>query len=150
LEDLIDWEKSQCIPLSTGIYLNCLKENEGKLKKVLKKELTDLTDLIENVYFKDEIYSGPYLDYAPDLIIKPKKGIRLLESPFIDTTVRTNSFEGWKGNHSLEGIVLVSGTNINKTKRNMSVLDITPTILHIYGIPTPLVMDGKASTDLVT
>jgi predicted AlkP superfamily phosphohydrolase/phosphomutase len=149
LEDLIDWEKSRCIPLSTGIYLNCPKENEWTLKNILKKELTDLTDLIEDVYYKDEIYSGPYLDYAPDIIIKPKKGIRLLESPFVDTAVSINSWKGWKGNHAFEGIVLVSGTNIKKTKRDMSILDITPTILHIYGISTSSVMDGKASTDLV-
>jgi predicted AlkP superfamily phosphohydrolase/phosphomutase len=150
LENLIDWEKSQCIPLNTGIYLNCSKEKKGKLIEFLKKELKALTDLIEDVYYKDEIYLGPYLDYAPDLIIKPKKGIRLLESPFVDVTVSTSLLEGWKGNHASEGILLVSGPNIKKTKINMNILDITPTILHIYGIQASSEMDGKATIDLVS
>ena len=79
-----------------------------------------------------------------------KKGIRLLESPFVDVTVSTNLLEGWKGNHASEGILLVSGPNIKKTKINMNILDITPTILHIYGIQASSEMDGKATTDLVS
>ena len=54
-----------------------------KLRKKLKTELLELKDnetgekIIKEVFFREEIYNGPYLEQAADLIAVPKRGYDL-------------------------------------------------------------------------
>ena len=151
LEKVVDWEKSKCVPLSCLIYLNCLKEEKGGIKKFVRDELKKL-DIIDDVLFKDEVYSGKYLDLAPDIIIKPKKGVRVLETPFKDTIVSTERSERWTGDHAQEGIFLIHGPkvkNMGDSSINATVADIAPTILSLFGIPSIPDMDGRVLNEVI-
>jgi len=74
------------------------------------------------------------------------------------TDVIVNSDHGFGGGgkgvmaHKLDGIVFMKGPNIRKDQNitGATVLDITPTILAIYGLPTAQDMDGRPIEDALT
>lgn len=53
------------------------------------------------------------------------------------------------GDHRLHGVFVASGPHFQKGVRldEVNVLDITPTLLHIFGLPTARDMDGQIRTD---
>lgn len=140
-ENLVDWERSKCIPLSNEIYLVCDEKERNKIKLELKERLSSLKIqgeyIIDDVVSGDEVYSGKYVSDAPDLILKPKEGVRVLESPFADTILGDGNVGRWKGKHSNYGIFLIRGPSIKPNIiKDTRIYDITPTILNIFGIPT--------------
>ena len=89
------------------IYLN--KEGRfprGHIKKnnetELKEELIDLfsqlkingNPVIKRIYDKEEIYHGPYIDNAPDLILQPNPGFNLKGSVLKKEVFDTDVFTG--------------------------------------------------------
>jgi hypothetical protein len=56
------------------------------------------------------------------------------------------------GDHTLYGILIIKGKGIKKNYRirNCSVLDITPTILYLLGLPVAKDMDGRVLTEIFT
>lgn len=149
LENVVDWEKSKCIPFSHAIYLNCDENEKSVMKLELKEKLCTLKDhgesVIDNVFSRNEIYSGRYVQKAPDLILKPKEGVRVLESPFTDAIFSEGNIGRWKGMHAPYGLFLIKGPSIKpKIISDMKIYDITPTILNLFGIPTEgKEFDGK-------
>lgn len=151
LERIIDWERSKCIPLSYSIYLNCSENEKSELKHVLREELSHL-DLIEGVLFKEEVYSGRYLDSAPDIILRPKEGVRILETPFKDELIESGGSRGWRGDHTPRGVFLAYGPNVKKvdtSRFNAHIYDIAPTILALFGIPVDDNMDGSVLSSVI-
>jgi len=71
------------------------------------------------------------------------------------TNVIVNSDHGFQGGgigvmaHKLDGIVLMAGPEIKKDANisGATVLDITPTVLALFGLPTALDMDGRPIAD---
>lgn len=55
------------------------------------------------------------------------------------------------GDHSLEGVIIMSGKHIKKGKeiKGATIFDITPTILALLGIPIGKDMDGKVLVDAI-
>ncbi len=150
LEEVIDWSKSKAIPIDTLIYLNCQENQRKTLKKFIKQELEKL-DILEKVYCKEEIYTGKYIESAPDLVILPKKGVDVLENPFVSKIITKSSGRPhWNAIHETNGIFLITGPNIIPTKNiKTSILDIAPTILHLFGIPSYSEMDGRILKDII-
>jgi len=159
-ESLIDWERSKVIPLPEGIlYINKYLFNNGKYRSVVK-ELKREISLIENptngeklakkIYHKSELYNGKFIDNAPDIIILPNEGYEI-QSRFDNTTWNFSSKEdGWSGVHKLHGIFLAHGPDIkqNTTIEGTRIIDLAPTILHMYGVPIPRDMDGRVLTEI--
>lgn len=103
-------------------------------------------NLFDRVYFREELYEGPYLDEAPDVIFVPRdmsyKALGTLDftsNNFMDPVY------GNSGDHRMNGVFLglgpgfASGANID----SLSILDIAPTVLYLLGLPVPRAMDGK-------
>ena len=159
-ESLIDWEKSKVIPLPEGIlYINKYLFNDGTYSSVVK-ELKHEISLIENptngeklakrVYHKNELYNGKYIDNAPDIIILPNEGYEI-QSRFDNTTWNFSSKEdGWSGVHKLHGIFLAHGPDIKQSANieGARIIDLAPTILHMYGVSIPRDMDGRVLTEI--
>jgi predicted AlkP superfamily phosphohydrolase/phosphomutase len=112
--------------------------------------MTELTALIHpdaesplfaEVHPRDEIYDGPYLDRAPDLVAVPADprwglggavGKEMLEPP------------GISGTHHPEGIFMAWGRDVVAAQvHEASILDIAPTALHALGLPIPQDCDGS-------
>jgi len=165
----IDWSKTIAFTISSGgqIYIN-LKGREPLgvvslekyeiIREKLKEELESIVDpdtgnkVIYKVFKKEEIYSGKYLESAPDLICLPNRGY-VIQYPQV---YKPKLFELSKvaGSHSsvneLKGIFLAYGKEIKKGVKieGAKIYDIAPTILHIFGLPIPSDMDGKVLTEI--
>jgi predicted AlkP superfamily phosphohydrolase/phosphomutase len=116
-----------------------------KIKKRLIRELGQLRDPVtgkkaaQAVYKKEEVYSGPLLSKAPDIIleagdfwIKPTLSAKRL---FSHQEIIS---------HDREGIFGCLGPGVKKGKiSQVELYDFAPTILNLFKIKTPRDMDGK-------
>jgi len=161
----VDWSNTKAYAIGlAGIYLN-IKGREkygiidpGKeaeiLRKTIKQSLTDLQDeekdktAINRVFDKSDVFTGPYVDYAPDLIIGYNEGYRISWDAAIGKTTRTvfeDNFKAWSGDHCIDP-ELVNGIlfcNHPILSQHPKIVDLAPTILRLFGIPLPQYMDGK-------
>lgn len=104
--------------------------------------------VIDRVVRREEAYSGPFLDEAPDLIAIPALGYTI--SPHVSeernlwATGDTYHNE-WTGIHREEGILILWGPEIKAGERldSARIYDVAPTILALKGLPIPDDMDGR-------
>ena len=157
LEGLIDWEKSKAIPLPQGlIYINksVLASREGarRLRDKLIAEIGRIRNpkngerLAKRVYCARELYSGEHFEKAPDIIVMPNEGYEIACSAIAKKL--WNEPKKWTGVHKREGILIVKGPGVNKGTKidDVSIFDLAPTILQMFGIPIPDGMDGRLLT----
>ncbi len=118
--------------------------------------------LITRVYRKEEIYSGPYLGNAPDLLID--EWVDLAFHPGVTARnqrgkpIVTNEKPKGKGvrdktgSHRYNGVLLLKGDPFKsgETLPGAQIFDLAPTILHLMGLPVPDDMDGKVLTEALT
>lgn len=146
---------------SSGIIISSsqnLKKGEyEKLVDHMVRELNEIKDpdtgeRILEAFKREELYSGPYVENAPEIMIAMKSGYdltgivsmnrKIMKNPIVDIK---DSLEVRSANHARMGILIMKGPGI---KRGMeievtSVYDIVPTILHIMKLPVPSDVDGK-------
>lgn len=149
----IDWTNSKVIACSQGpVYiLNTEKNSEEyrNLRNKLKEQLEALKEpktgkkIIRKVYFKEELYSGQYLDEAPDLLLDMEQNVHILGH-----IGREKIFEKpdkWNGENKKVGLFMLYGPNIPAKGKldNIHILDLAPTILHTLGINIPLEFEGR-------
>jgi predicted AlkP superfamily phosphohydrolase/phosphomutase len=113
--------------------------------------------IVDGVFFRDEIYFGPQVEKAPDLLVRWKEeekisGIALpdgaLDSSHTSETARPlvpgEDSKIISGDHRLHGVFLMSGKQIREGFRipQPNIVDLAPTILQLMGLPIPSDMDG--------
>jgi len=157
----IDWKRSKAYSLGNfgQIFINlkgrepmgCVdaEEYDSLVEEIILK-LKELKDKYGNVLFDiilrgKEVYTGPYAKYGADILFMNSKSRYM--------AIRTMEFGSnkiislhpiWSGAHTLEGIFVAAGKSIKKCKLSeIKLYDITPTILHLFGIPIPKYMDGQ-------
>jgi len=164
VSSLVDWEHTQAYPYLTMGYRVNLKGREPKgtvdpadYDKVVAK-LIDILKAMKDketggpihhwILPKEKIFSGPFLDDAPDVYSLPKDGYW----PYVwQSTVETlmTSTLTWKGAHASNGIFILNGPGVVKGKlvEGATNEDVAPTSLYLLGVPVPEDMDGKARTE---
>jgi predicted AlkP superfamily phosphohydrolase/phosphomutase len=107
-------------------------------------ELKDPQDggrVIERVYTREEIYRGPLLSQAAELIAYPRNGYDL-KAGTQPTSLFSNSPR--TGMHTYdEALIYVRGHTI-RTDRPISILDMAPTILQLLGLEIPAELEGRS------
>ena len=123
------------------------------VEKLKKMKTSSGQRLFRCVKIKNEVYSGPYVINAPDILLVPRSGYRV-RGKIISTRGEivqiSNSglerIDRYEADHEIEGIFIAKGKEIaiNKCKIDRAnVLDIAPTILYYFGISIPPEMDGN-------
>jgi len=152
----IDWNRSKVLLLQ-GIYINRNLINDKdyeQFREQLIEELRNIKNpetgerLYRDVYKKEQILNGPYLDKAPDIltvtngyVVRPKYNTKKLwEFSNLEAT----------GHHELNSIFIAYGPDIKKGYKieGAKIYDIAPTILHIFGLPIPNDMDGRVLMEI--
>ena len=95
-----------------------------------------------------DIYNGPYIDNAPDLIVGYYSGYRTSWDSVIgkiNGNVLENNIKRWSGDHCIDpeevpGIIL---SNRNLESDEPKIIDIAPSILKLLGVNPPLFIDGE-------
>jgi len=161
----VDWQNTRVYAIGlAGIYLNikgrekfgCVEPGEEarKLKKEIMQKLTGMVDsdtkkvAINEVYDSKQIYTGAYVDEAPDLIVGYNDGYRISWDAAIGKTSKAvfqDNTKCWSGDHGIDP-KLVPGVIFSNHKldtENPSLVDIAPTLLQLFGLRVPSYMDGK-------
>jgi predicted AlkP superfamily phosphohydrolase/phosphomutase len=168
----IDWSTTKVYrfpmsPPAEGLVVNVRgRQPEGvvepgeeyeRLRAFLIEQAVHMRDeetgesVVEKVYRREDLYSGEYLDRAPDVVILFKDrymGGKGLEAPLM-TSHPVSLIDG---QHTLNGILLVQGKNIqhNYHVHGAHILDVAPSLLYALGLPVPRDMDGKILQDMFT
>jgi predicted AlkP superfamily phosphohydrolase/phosphomutase len=152
----------------TGLYLNIKgRESEGivepgaeaeALKKELISKLNGLKDDerdevgIREVFNTPELYKGPYLANAPDLLLGFNAGYRVswdCATGMVSGPVFEDNTKCWSGDHCVDprlvpGIFL---SNYPIDKEDPALMDVAPTALELFGLRIPAHMEGKQLFD---
>jgi predicted AlkP superfamily phosphohydrolase/phosphomutase len=124
-------------------YEDLRDEIMAKLRQVRDPETGE--KVMERVYKREEVYSGPYLPQMADILILPKDlsyqaaGL----SEFMSNTIMAPSF-GYTGGHRMQGLCMLRGDCIRPKSelKGARIIDLAPTILYLMGVPIPADMDG--------
>lgn len=154
------WPESQAFVTTTtsqGVYINLVgREPHGtvepgsqyerllsQIEEILLAERDPVTNqpVIESVVRAAEVYHGPYLNLAPDLLFVPAPGYTSAKG----AKAHLQPFEWFMGDHDPDGIVVGSGPGFKKGQKikNAGLIDIAPTALYLAGVPIPEDMDGQ-------
>jgi predicted AlkP superfamily phosphohydrolase/phosphomutase len=106
--------------------------------------------ILGEVYRKEEIYSGRHVERMPDVVFIPRD-MRYKALGIVDFTTRhfIEPTFGNSGDHRMDGIFIAGGPPFAGPGRaeGLSLIDLTPTILHLLGLPVPIDMDGRVLTE---
>ena len=163
----VDWTKTAAYSFGCSyvgaIYLNVVgRRPEGiikpgieydRIRAGISTELQQLANptsgerLVRRVAKAEDLYAGPYLPDAPDLIVffaNPE-----YEAYPASTALRCEKLVTATPNaiagHRQNGLFMIKGTGIEAgtTLTGASITDVAPTVLHILGEPIPSDMDGS-------
>jgi predicted AlkP superfamily phosphohydrolase/phosphomutase len=161
----IDWERTRAYAVGFGgIYLNAagreargiVAEDEmAGLKRELAAGLLALCDgeggerPLVRVYDREEVYRGPYVEEAPDLIAGFRPGYRVAWRAVtggVGEEVFADNERTWSGDHNFDpahvpGVLFCDRPLCGG---EASIVDIAPTTLELLGVAVPAYMDGKS------
>ncbi|HEX4231796.1 MAG TPA: alkaline phosphatase family protein [Bryobacteraceae bacterium] len=160
----VDWTRTRAYALGlSGLYLNLRgRESQGivapeeadRLKPAIVTKLAALRDddgasPIRTVYQTSAIYSGPYLDAAPDLIVGYHDGYRVSWESAVGAVpefVIEDNDKAWSGDHCVDPVlvpgVLFSNRRIDNPDPGIE--DLAPTAMSLFGLKPSAWMEGKA------
>jgi predicted AlkP superfamily phosphohydrolase/phosphomutase len=153
--DVMDWEKSQAVASGQGpVYV--LATDRKERQRIVEKLIPELEALtapdgapvFDEVLRGKDVYSGPYIDQAPDIVLDQAKGVHI-EGKIGDDEV-FGAPGKWHGENKDTGMFIGYGPDIDETAKisDMHILDIAPTILHLHGEAVPERMDGEVRREL--
>ncbi len=171
----VDWSRTKAyrFPMyypAEGIEIN-LKgrqpqgsvEPGGECRRLIMEIMQALRDardpatheqIVEEVHHKEEIYNGPFLDIAPDIVFVCRQSHRTGIGLGGDFTapVRLNALRKDNGVHTMDGIFFAYGKGIVRGKEVTAaeLIDVAPTVLHLAGLPVLKEMDGRVLTEILT
>jgi predicted AlkP superfamily phosphohydrolase/phosphomutase len=107
------------------------------------------------VWRREEIYRGPAVEFAPDLIIDWRDGAYMPNEASRSKSVfgrRQREYMNWPttGAHRLDGVLLAAGPGIaaGSTVIGARIVDLVPTWLSLYGQAAPKEMEGRVLQSL--
>ena len=166
--EYIDWDRTLAYSqgLFGNVYINLRgREPEGcvapedydRVREDVARQLLTLTDpedgdrIVNQVYRREELYSGPYLEEAPDLVVTMRDYAYMTRggNELSATDVISEPTVNHSGNHRLNGMLIMQGPGIRPDYRvkGAHIMDVMPTVLHILGVPVPADVDGRVLSE---
>lgn len=141
-----------------GIKLNKNVDNYEKVRNNLIKVLKELkdtngNDIFQNVWKREEIFEGKYLEKFPDIVILPKQNYMTdirLKNKFI-MKIKNPSLIG-KHHWSRNGIFIAYGPDFKENFRSepYQLVDLMPTIIFLLHLKVPKELDGRVLKEIIS
>jgi predicted AlkP superfamily phosphohydrolase/phosphomutase len=166
--DDVDWSRTRAFSIGSfgQVYINLAGVRpEGivqpgdeykALREQIAREALALTDprtgepLVERIYTREEIYSGPYTNRTPDLIVQPR-GWEYMAFGHADfgSNKLVEPIIGLSGHHRPDGILILAGPGVKAGMplEGANIMDLTPTLLHAVGVGVPRDLDGQVLSE---
>jgi len=162
----VDWSRTRAYALGLGgIFVNLhgresrgivssREERDALVKEIIGK-LRGLTDpekdrtAIRDAFDGYDVYKGPYLANAPDVVVGYAKGYRSSWDGVtgkVDDTVFDDNVKSWSGDHCIDPREVPGVLLCNRQlsfDRQPAITDIGPTVLELFGVDVPRYMDGR-------
>jgi len=163
----VDWSKTKAYAVGLGqIYFNLKgREAQGivsageeyrKLQEEIRGKLLPLTDpetgerVFADVYRRDDIYKGEYIQMAPDLQVGFLDGYRVGWQDTLGTIRRgvvENNNKKWSGDHCATATEISHGVFFSNRRIAVAephIMDLAPSVLKLLEVQVPADYDGKA------
>lgn len=161
----VDWSRTRAYGLGiNGLYLNLKgRERDGivepgeprdKLLAEIARRLESIRDfdgrtVVRHAYRADQVYSGNETLLAPDLIVGYARGYRASWATCLgDLTsdVLLDNDSAWSADHCADALEVPGLICCNQPieSQQPSLVDVAPSILARFGLPTPATMTGKS------
>lgn len=151
-------------PRSTAqLATNCsievrASQDQTTVANDIKTGLKSLTDnrgipVMKEVLHRSEIYNhGPYFEEIPDLLFQASEHVTV--KPELSSTVFEtipSEAQSGRGRHvyARDGVIFGAGPAVESARGiEGSITDVTPTILHLFGLPVAETMTGTVITEI--
>jgi predicted AlkP superfamily phosphohydrolase/phosphomutase len=161
----VDWSETKAYGLGiNGLYINmegrdkngCVKPDEiSKIKSEIAAKLPKVRDpkgnkpIVTQAYDSQQIYSGPFVDLAPDMVVGYYKGFRSSDETVLGKLPKelvVDRTDLWSADHCIDPREVPGMLLSNKpwSKENPAIWDMAPSILDQFGLPSPQEMNGKS------
>ena len=161
----IDWDRT--LAYSYGLFGNIFinlrdrepkgivnkgKEYEEVMNRLIDslyqlKDPEDGEKIVTKIFKNKELYHGPYVEDAPDIIIIMRDYSYITRGgyEFLSNSLFSRPKINHSGNHRMNGIAFFYGAGIKKGFKmpDIQIIDLLPTILSIMEIPIPDDIDGR-------
>lgn len=114
---------------------------DESLVETVKKELDDI-EYVDAVLASD-LYTGPYADQAGEIVLKDVSHL-VNRGPFGEITT-----DDTIAHHDENGILIGCGPSFDGPPGSPTLIDVMPTILHVFGFPLPDRLDGRVLKEMV-
>lgn len=161
----VDWASTRAYALGLGgIYLNqqgregqglVKPEEAAGLKAAIAQGLKELGDPergqrpVRSVLSREEVYAGPYVAEAPDLLVNFQEGYRVSWATPLGGTpagLFEDNIKKWGGDHMIDPSLAPGVLFVNQpfAKAGAGLLDLAPTILAALGVPPGPALEGRS------
>jgi len=109
--------------------------------------------VFERLEQRDDIYDGPYVDRAPDVVVLPRRDTAHQTTVAHQADARKGWIEpvdDWSafGHHDSAGVFGARGSIFRRCDvTGARILDVMPTVLHAMGLPIPDDLEGRVLED---
>ncbi len=178
---MVDWSKTKAynnfVGSEEGIFINLAgrepngivqpgAEYEALREEIIAKlsELIDPEDglaVVDSVHRREELYQGPHVESAPDLIVTMREhsympgvtqGTKEIFRSTADPRFEGGQQEGESGQHRDDGIFIMAGRGCAGNGERFGdarIIDVYPTILYLLDEAIPDDVDGDVLRDAV-
>ncbi len=162
---LLDWSRTTAFattPTSNGIHIAVNRDGTspgvpvteyGSFRRRLVEQLRAFRDpktkepIVTEIWTREEAFSGPHADAGPDLTLILRDGGLVSILPAPEPLSQRSSIGGA---HRPIGVFAAKGPGMKAgvTAREMSILDVAPTVLYSLGLGVPCDMQGRVAEEL--
>ncbi|HMB71038.1 MAG TPA: alkaline phosphatase family protein, partial [bacterium] len=132
-------------------------EEAPEILRDIRRGLEELRDpvtgepFVQEVHARDEIYQGPYVHNAPDLVFVEAPGRFIGRGAIASKELFGLPSYTFSAFHRPEGVLMAAGPHFapDAERREYSILDLAPTLYWLFDVDAPNDLDGRVPPALV-
>ncbi len=162
---MVDWKRTRAFGIGlNGLYLNLKgRERDGIVEPAERAALlTEISEkllavrdpatggpVIAEVYRADKVYSGPFADKGPDLIVGYHRGYRVSWAATqgdVENELLSDNDSAWSADHCMaaDQVPGILFSNRPLASDGPALTDLAPTILEQFKVVVPPTMTGRS------